>query len=193
MPEAHASAWVAPDEQLVSLARGGDRLALEELFRRHFSVAVRVARRLLDHEQDAFDAVQDAAVKAIQHFRDFDGRSGFQTWWLRIVTNAALDVGRKRRRRSVLRLADPADGGLEPAVGDDPALGLYGDDLRKALTAALGRLKPAIRTTFVLFAEAGMSYQEVADCLNIPIGTVMSRIHSARSKLQSYLEGVEAP
>ena len=85
-----------PDETLVALARQGDRSAREELFRRHWGVAYRVAYRLLGHEHDAHDAVQEGLLKAIAHLDDFDGRSGFRTWLLRIVTNAALDSGRKR-------------------------------------------------------------------------------------------------
>ena len=191
MAEAPPGVEATPDETLVDLAREGDRPAREELFRRHFDVAYRVAYRLLGHEQDALDAVQDGFLKAVVHLGDFDGRSGFRTWLLRIVTNAALDAGRRRRRRPALRLADVEGDEAEVATQDDPALRLRRDDLRRILTAALDRLSPAIRTTFVLFAEADLSYKEIADCQGLPIGTVMSRLHYARQKLQSYLEGID--
>ncbi|MBX6314120.1 MAG: RNA polymerase sigma factor [Isosphaeraceae bacterium] len=190
MPEA-TRVLATPDEILVERAREGDGLAREELFRRHFGTAYRVAHRLLGHEQDALDAVQDAFLKAVVHLAEFDGRSGFRTWLLRIVTNAALDAGRKRSRRPALQLDDSLLGGSETAVADDPALGLHREDLRRALEAALDRLSPTTRATFILFAEAGLSYKEIADCQNLPIGTVMSRLHYARQKLQSYLEGAE--
>src|SRR3954469_13134585 len=90
---------LTPDETLVVRSRGGDAAAREQLFRRHFGVAYRVAYRLLGHEQDALDAVQEALLKAITHLDNFDGRSRFRTWLLRIVTNAALDAGRRRGRR----------------------------------------------------------------------------------------------
>ena len=192
MPESTAGVLAAPDEHLVRLTRGGDRLAQEELFRRHWGVAFRVARRLLGNEQDALDAVQDALVKALRHLDAFDGRSGFRTWLLRIVHNASLDAGRRRKRRPTLRLGDGESSGPEPAVTEDPTLNLRRDDLRKALDAALDRLSPATRATFVLFAEAELSYKEIAECQGVPIGTVMSRLHYARRKLQSYLEGIEA-
>jgi RNA polymerase sigma-70 factor (ECF subfamily) len=177
------------DETLVNRARGGDRPACEELFRRHRDVAYRVAYRLLGHHDDALDAVQEGFIKAILHLNDFDGRSGFRTWLLRIVSNAALDLGRKRHRRPMLGLGEgDENGGVEPAVEDDPAQGLNRQDLRKQLDAALGRLTPAIRTTFVLFAEAGLSYKEIAEALKIPEGTVMSRLYYARQKLQSFLK-----
>ena len=64
--------------------------------------------------------------------------------------------------------------------------------LRRMLDEALNRLSPATRATFVLFAEAELSYKDIAECQGVPIGTVMSRLHYARHKLQSYLEGVDA-
>ena len=190
MPEAPADT-IAPDEVLVGLARGGDRPALEELFRRHAGVAYRVAYRLLGHEHDARDAVQDGLFKAMTHLDAFDGRSGFRTWLLRIITNAALDLGRRRRRRPTLGLGDPDLAGIEPSVDDDPALGLRRKDLGRALEAALDRLSPENRAAFVLFAEAGCSYKEIASIQNKPIGTIMSRLHYARQKLQSHLDGIE--
>src|SRR5919107_5609499 len=113
MPEA-PTAVTTPDEMLVALAREGDRPAREELFRRHWGVAYRVAYRLLGHEHDAHDAVQEGFLKANIHLSDFDGRSGFRTWLLRIVTNAALDSGRKRRRRPTLALIDEGGDGIDP-------------------------------------------------------------------------------
>lgn len=193
MPEVQAGVLTTSDEQLVKLAREGDRLAQEELFRRHWAVSYRVAYRQLGHEQDALDAVQDALLKAVQHLDGFDGRSGFRTWLLRIVSNAALDSGRRRRRRPTLGLHQDSLNGPEPAIVEDPARDLHRDDLRRTLDAALARLSPATRATFVLFAEAELSYKEIAECQNLPIGTVMSRLHYARHKLQTYLEGIEAP
>jgi RNA polymerase sigma-70 factor, ECF subfamily len=179
------------DEILVSQARSGDNRAREELFSRHFGLACRVAQRVLGHEQDALDAVQDGFLKAVLHLEAFDGRSGFRTWLLRIVTNASLDLGRKRRRRPTLSLDDGSTSRTEATVLEDPAAGLNRQDLRKALDSALHRLSPSTRATFVLFAEAGLTYQQIADCQEMPVGTVMSRLHYARQKLQGYLSGME--
>src|SRR5881394_330447 len=102
---ASGTAFVMPtDEQLLARAGQGDRPALEELFRRYRVIAYRVAHRLLGNEADAFDAVQDAFVKAITHIGGFQGRSSFKTWLLRIVSNASLDFGRSRGRRELLSL-----------------------------------------------------------------------------------------
>lgn len=190
------------DEALVELARAGDRDAREELFRRGRDVAYRVAFRLLRNPDDAMDAVQDGFIKAFRHLDAFDGRSAFRTWLLRIVTNAAYDLGRRKGRRPALRLADldadadgssaPAGSSLaEPSIDDDPSLGLHRDDLRRSLDDALSRLSPTIRETFILSAEAGLSYKEIAEAQDVPIGTVMSRIYNARQKLQALLQEVE--
>src|SRR5947209_5681499 len=118
---------VQSDEQLLGRYFSGEREALEELFRRYRGLAYRVAYRLLGHEADALDAVQEGFMKALTHLHTFQGRSTFKTWLLRVVSNAALDVGRLRGRRELLRLD-----GLENGVGeagllvtdDDPSLGL---------------------------------------------------------------------
>jgi RNA polymerase sigma-70 factor (ECF subfamily) len=192
MPE-FAAGVLTSDETLIDLARRGDRSACEELFYRHRGIAYSLAYRLLGHEQDAQDAVQDGFLKAITHLQAFDGRSAFRTWLIKIVHNAALDLGRRRKRRPTLTLTDEESNGTDSACDDDPARSLHQQDLKRLLDAALARLSPAIRETFVLFAEAGLSYKEIADVQEIPIGTVMSRLHHARNKLQSYLhlDGIE--
>jgi RNA polymerase sigma-70 factor, ECF subfamily len=175
-----------PDDTLVRCAREGDDSAREELFRRYRSDAYRYAYRQLGHEQDALDVVQESMLKAFSALGDFDGRSGFRTWLLRIVINTAYDLGRRRKRQP--RGHDDEVIGREPATDDDPARRLHQQDLRIKLDQALDRLSLTIRTTFVLFAELGLSYKEIAETQNVPIGTVMSRIHAAREKLQAELD-----
>src|SRR5215472_11347022 len=92
------------DEQLLNRYQAGERPALDELFRRYRQPAYRVAFRLLGNEADALDAVQEGFVKALTHLRGFEGRSSFKTWLLRVVSNAALDLGRQRGRREALSL-----------------------------------------------------------------------------------------
>ena len=177
-----------PDEILVRRAGERDAVAREELFQRYREDAYRVAYRLLGHEHDALDLVQEALIKAFLGLGDFDGRSGFRYWLLRIVGNTALDWGRRRKRRTVLRIGNGRGDLPEPAFHDDPARSLHQQDLRRALDKALDDLSPKIRTTFVLFAELGLSYKEIAETQDIPIGTVMSSINAAREKLQQNLD-----
>jgi RNA polymerase sigma-70 factor (ECF subfamily) len=158
MPVAALPTTAVPsDTVLLTRFSAGDRSALDDLFRRYRSVAYRVAYRLLGHEADALDAVQDGFVNALTHLDRFGGRSSFKTWLLRVVCNAALDIGRQRKRDERIPQAprelspdhfgpddqEPADAGLERA------------DLRRTIDAALARLPESQRQTFVLHVEGG--------------------------------------
>jgi len=176
------------DEVLLERFAAGDRTALDELFRRYRQPAYRVAYRLLGNEPDALDAVQEGFVKALTHLSGFQGRSSFKTWLLRVVSNAALDLGRQRGRREALSLGaggESADARL--LTPDESGRGLERADLRALLDEALAVLSEAQRQTFVLHAEVELSYREVAEVLGISIGTVMSRLYYARQKLRAYL------
>jgi RNA polymerase sigma-70 factor, ECF subfamily len=178
------------DESLLARFSRGEREALEELFGRYRTVAYRVAQRLLGNEADALDAVQEGFVKALTRLKSFQGRSSFKTWLLRVVSNAALDLGRQRQRREALSLDVPQPGDqetLQPVTLCDPADGLERADLRRLLQEALAVLSEAQRQTFVLHADGELTYREVADALGISIGTVMSRLYYARQKLRVFL------
>jgi RNA polymerase sigma-70 factor, ECF subfamily len=178
------------DEQLLQRYAAGNRQVLEELFDRYRLPAYRVAHRLLGNEADALDAVQEGFVKALSHLDSFQGRSSFKTWLFRVVSNAALDLGRARSRRELLSLDAPRETDselMQPMVDEDPAWGLERADLRHLLQEALAQLSDAQQRTFVLHADGGLSYREVAEVLEISIGTVMSRLFYARQKLRSWL------
>jgi RNA polymerase sigma-70 factor (ECF subfamily) len=178
------------DEVLLERFAVGERSALEELFGRYKQPAFRAAFRLLGNEPDALDAVQEGFVKALTHLSGFQGRSSFKTWLLRVVSNAALDLGRQRGRRETLSLNAPgADetGDARLLTPDEAASGLERADLRILLDEALATLSEVQRQTFVLHADAGLSYREVADATGVSIGTVMSRLFYARQKLRVHL------
>jgi RNA polymerase sigma-70 factor (ECF subfamily) len=184
-----ASSAFPSDDQLLERYSRGERAALDDLFRRHRDMAYRVAYRLLGNPEDALDAVQEAFVKVLTHVTGFQGRSSFKTWLLRVVSNAALDLGRQRGRRDVLHREElPADAERDPpAANPEPSFELERADLRRVLTDALAQLPEAQRRTFVLHVEGGLSYREVADVLEISIGTVMSRLFYTRQKLRAIL------
>jgi RNA polymerase sigma-70 factor, ECF subfamily len=176
------------DEALLERYAAGDRGALEELFHRYRTPAYRVSHRLLGNEADALDAVQDGFVKVLTNLAGFEKRSSFKTWLLRVVSNAALDLGRQRgRREAAMPAAGSPNGDAESLVWDDPTFGMEQTDLRRLLDAALGSLPDSQRQTFVLHVDAEMSYREIAETLGISIGTVMSRLYYARQKLRVYL------
>ncbi len=184
------------DEQLLAHAGRGCKDALEELFRRHRLVAYRVAYRLLNNEADALDAVQNGFIKALTSLPHFEGRSSFKTWLLRVISNASLDLGRQRGRRehvSIDAWGQKSREELEPFFEQEPGHNLERADLRQKLQDVLAQLSPAQRQTFVLHAEAELSYREVAEVLGISIGTVMSRLFYARLKLRNLLESWTKP
>src|SRR5437667_12376333 len=141
------------DSQLLARFAVGERSVLEELFQRYRGLAYRVAYRLLGNEADALDAVQEGFIKALAHLDGFQGRSTFKTWLLRVVSNAALDLGRQRGRRETLSRDAPQPSDHEstqPLALDDPAPALEQEDLRRQLDLALATLSEAQRRTFGL-------------------------------------------
>lgn len=174
------------DDVLLARHLAGDETALNQLFLRYRDAAYRVAYRLLSHPDDALDAVQDGFVKAMLHLDRFEHRSSFKTWLMRVVSNAALDFGRARRRRDYLKQAACEQANVEPP-GHEPQTLLEGTELRERLEDALAQLPDQQRRTFVLHMDGGLSYREVADALEISVGTVMSRLFYARQKLKSLL------
>src|SRR5438034_11467101 len=125
---------VVSDEALLNKAVAGDRDSLDELFVRYRLLAYRVAHRLLGNEADALDAVQEAFVKALVHLPSFQGRSSFKTWMLRVVSNAALDLGRQRGRREPLSmdgLGQKYREECEPQIHPEPTHELERQDLRR--------------------------------------------------------------
>jgi RNA polymerase sigma-70 factor, ECF subfamily len=179
----------ASDEQLLACFAAGHRPALDELFRRYRQPAYRVAYRLLGHEADALDAVQEGFIKALTHLHGFQGRSSFKTWLLRVVSNAALDLGRQRNRRDAVSLDAPYNRDLPDSrllTADEAGRRLERDDLRHQLDKALDCLSDVQRQTFVLFADGELTYREIAEVMHTSIGTVMSRLFYARRKLRNY-------
>src|SRR5262245_38265712 len=118
---------VRSDADLLARYQTGEQEALDEPFRRYRQVAYRVAYRVLHNEADALDAVQDGFIKALVHLDSFEGRSSFKTWLLRVVSNAALDLGRQHGRQELLSL-DAVDSedreGFQPLTDENPGLGL---------------------------------------------------------------------
>jgi RNA polymerase sigma-70 factor (ECF subfamily) len=185
------------DRALVAAAQGGDKAALDALLRRHYDKLYAVCRRLTGDDADAADACQEGLVAIVRGLPRYDGRSSFGTWAYRVVTNAALDELRRRRRRPVPGLVPEEDGGPPVArVGDAAALPMdVSSALRMDVDAALATLSPEFRAPVVLRDLCGLSYEEIAEVLDIPPGTVRSRIARARGALAPLLasEGNRPP
>lgn len=173
------------DADLVAAAQSGDRNALDQLLRRHYDRVHAVCRRIAGSTRDADDACQEALIKITRSLPRFDGRSSFGTWAYRIATNAALDELRKRDRRPALHAVDDDD---RPDIADPGATGRIEQvSDRLLLDDAMAALSDDLRAALVLRDVADLDYGEIANVLDVPLGTVKSRIARARSALADSL------
>ncbi|HVE94394.1 MAG TPA: sigma-70 family RNA polymerase sigma factor [Acidimicrobiales bacterium] len=178
------------DVQLIAAAQDGDRSALDRLLRQHYDRLYAVCRRLTGNDADAADATQEALLAVVRGLRAFDGRSKFTTWSYRVAVNASLDELRRRRRRPQTGAVDDLGATLET---HSDVHGHAGADPATIVTAsadiddALATLSPEFRTAVVLRDLAGLDYAEIAEVLDIPPGTVRSRIARGRAALADLL------
>lgn len=181
------------DEALVIAAQGGDRAALEELLNRHYLRIFSLCRRMLDSEEDACDAAQEAAVSIVRNLPKFSHQAAFSTWAYRIAVNACFDEISKRKRRPLLSLGWKR-GEKAEAEETDPVLSAaaLSDTAESAVTrvdvqTALAALPDEFRVAVVLRDQGELSYAEIAELLDVPIGTVRSRIARGRAELAEKL------
>jgi len=180
----------------VEAARAGDRDALDILLRRHYDRLYALCRRVTGNDADGQDACQEALIAIVRGLGGFDGRSAFATWAYRVATNACLDELRRRRRRpEPVAPEEPAS--LSPGTTGPagPAAGPAGPDTadsvatRVDLDVALATLAPEFRMAVVLRDLCGLSYDDIADVVGVPPGTVRSRISRGRAALAPLLAG----
>ncbi len=183
-------------------AQGGDRDALDRLLRLHQDRIHRLCRRLTGNDADALDATQEALIAVVKGLPRFDGRSRFSTWVHRVATNACLDELRRRQRRPSLPLPDRerADDAFVGAGGGGAGGGAGGggpggrgvdDEVvdRLEVDRALAKLPEEFRAAVVLRDLCRLDYAEIAEVLDIPPGTVRSRISRGRAALAAALGG----
>jgi RNA polymerase sigma-70 factor (ECF subfamily) len=173
------------DEDLARRAALGERAALEILLARHLDQIHAICRRILGHPEDALDATQEALIAISRGINRFDSRSRFTTWMYRVATNAALDEARRRRRRPLASEHLPE---LATVADTTDAV-----DARLDVDAALATLPADFRAAVALRDLAGLDYAEIATVLDIPIGTVRSRIARGRSALADRIGNRDDP
>ncbi|MCY7299137.1 MAG: sigma-70 family RNA polymerase sigma factor [Ilumatobacteraceae bacterium] len=176
------------DAALVRAAQGGDRGALDQLFRRHYDRVFGVCRRITGNEADAADAAQEAMIAMVRGLARFDGRASFGTWAYRIATNASLDELRRRRRRPIVAGLDHYhDHDQDHHEHADPTAGERIEQLgdREQIDVALAALPEDFRVPVVLRDVADLDYADIAAILDVPVGTVKSRIARGRGLLAS--------
>lgn len=165
------------DEDLVRRFLDGDRLAFGALVERHEVRVYNLALRMTGREEDAKDATQDAFLAAYRKLRTFRGEAAFTTWLHRVTVNACYDLLRKRQRAPLL---DDAERAPEPPPSSDHA-----DDTALTLDVqrALLQVPVDFRAAMILHDVQDLPYEQVAAILDVPIGTVRSRIHRGRVAL----------
>ena len=166
------------DNALALAAKAGDRAALERLLHAHADRIHAVCRRILGNPDDALDATQEALIAVSRGITRFDGSARVSTWIYRVATNAALDELRRRKRRPL-----PAEAPITASPSGD---GTGAVDARLDIDAALASIPDDFRVAVVLRDLCDLDYAEIADALNVPIGTVRSRIARGRAALEAW-------
>ena len=165
--------------------------SVDSLLRDHYSMIQAVCRRILLNDSDADDATQNAMIAIVRGYESFDGRSAFSTWVYRIATNAALDELRRRRRRPLSLFSnDGQQVDIADTHSDDRQLAFEASDY---LAQGLAQIPEEFRVALVLRDVADLDYEEISHVLNIPIGTVRSRIARGRGRLADILGNLDAP
>ena len=184
----------ADDQRLIAACLEGDTTAFGLLVRRYQDRLFNTVFRLLDSAEDAQDVVQEAFLHAYQSLDSFKGDSLFFTWLYRIAVNAAISL--KRKRRVVLSIDGTRHGEagsepLDPSEESRPGHALEQAEQEKRVRMALNKLSPEHRAVLIMKDMEGQKYEAIAEVLQVPIGTVRSRLHRARLELRELLEQEE--
>ena len=182
------------DQELWQAAAAGNHQAFHVLVDRHGPALFRLARSLSGNHCDAEDLCQETFAAAYRGLKGFDGRSAFRTWLTSILVRRAARAWRKSRGARRTLSISPHDGNGDrgaAAAAPEPsvAAATVGVEQRLDVTDVIRTLAPEFRDVVVLREIQGMSYQEIADALGVPRGTVESRLYRGRAELRRKLTG----
>ena len=183
------------DVELVRKAQAGDQKAFAKLVSKHQGIIYAMILKMVKNDADAWDISQDVFVKVWKALPKFENRAKFSTWIFRITHNAVYDWNRKHHIKSDSELNDEVlhtsridpSSYTTPHQNDSPSRALERREQRHAIHSAINQLSPDHREVILLREVQGMDYKEIAEITHSSIGTVMSRIHYARKKLQTLL------
>jgi RNA polymerase sigma-70 factor (ECF subfamily) len=180
------------DWELVRRCKEGDRQAFRELVERYQRKTVAIALGMLHDREDALEVSQEAFAKVFTNIQQFKEEASFYTWLYRIVVNLAIDRQRQRNRQPLLEddQGERDSGGISAtpaAASTDPYEQVKDKELGDRIRAAIAELTPAHKAVILLREVEGLSYEEISEILQCSRGTVMSRLHYARKRLQSLL------
>ncbi|MGH3449449.1 MAG: sigma-70 family RNA polymerase sigma factor [Haloechinothrix sp.] len=179
-----------PDQHLISECLSGRPEAFGQLVVRYQDRLYHTLVGMLGSADDAHDAAQDAFVHAFSRLETFRGQSAFYSWLFRIAVNAAVSRKRKSRRSAASLDAAREQSGLEPIDGhpaSEPSYAMEVSENQRLVRRALAELSDEFRTVLVLKELEDLKYEEIAEIMDCPVGTVRSRIHRARAELRKTL------
>ncbi len=180
------------DEKLVARTLTGDRSAFRVLVERHYANVFRLCRSILKSSEDAEDATQEVFVRVYQALGQFAGRGAFGAWLRRLTVNHCLNRVQSAsakvasRSTSLDLLADT----LPAAYEDDPEERLLRNEDRAKIKQELNELPPSQRAALSLRLIEGLSYEEIADMMGVPVNSVRSWLHRGRARLRETLKEV---
>ncbi|MDF2612603.1 MAG: sigma-70 family polymerase sigma factor [Clostridia bacterium] len=185
--------------QLIKKAQSGDVSAFETIISSYEKVIYNICLRMLTKEQDAYDATQEVCIKIWKEIHNFKGESKLKTWIYRIATNQCLDRLRKTKNRQEISLFQQGENEDEEWIIDKPSEQKNTEQivenkaLQDVLKQAISELKEEHKVIIVLRDLNDYAYDEIAEILNISLGTVKSRISRARLALKKILEQNKEP
>jgi RNA polymerase sigma-70 factor (ECF subfamily) len=176
------------ETEMISRCQQGDQEALKEIFDKYHKKVYSIAYGVVRQREEALDVVQDVFIKLFRSIKNFKGRSNFYTYLYRMVMNTAIDHKRKAGKQFMSSL--DVEGSFEPS--DEPEKGpekvLLQKELEERVRLAMEKL-PAEQKAALIFRDVeGLSYQEMAEAMGCSIGTVMSRLHYGRKRMQESLK-----
>lgn len=178
------------DLQALKRFKNGDISAFEELVLNYQDRIYNLCLYMLGNKHDAEDAAQDTFLKAYRGLNDFKPNASLYTWLYRIAVNTCIDYKRKPLLESLFRRSDTGEEVVieHPSDSPSPEKNYESKQIQNALQEALRKLSPKLRAVIVLKEMEGLSYEEIADTLDISTGTVKSRISRARDELKILLK-----
>ena len=180
------------DREMIARCKKGDREAFNKLMETYQKQVFNISYGMLSDYEDASDAAQEVFVKVWRSIAGFKGESSFTTWLYRICANVCNDILRKRQRRGMTVSLDADDGDKNPAAElpseePTPEESLEADERQRLVRRAIDSLSDEFRAVIILSDLQQLSYEEVANVLKIPTGTVKSRLNRARNALRKKL------
>ncbi|NWF92126.1 MAG: sigma-70 family RNA polymerase sigma factor [Syntrophaceae bacterium] len=178
-----------PEEaDLISRCKQGDQEALKEIFDQYHKPVYRIAYGVVREREEALDIVQEVFIKLYRSIRDFQGRSKFYTYLYRMTMNTAIDHSRNMEKFRLSSLEE--EGAFQPSdrVEERPDSILMHKESEQRVRASLEKLPRDQRMALIFREVEGLSYQEIAEAMGCSIGTVMSRLHYARKRIQELLK-----